>query len=365
MDGIDDRIVAITASCPVLVQRRRCHDRMRRGVSYAVLVAIFVCALTACEEEDYTTTYRVLSPSGAAVALKTYSQLSPFKYTISIQKGADQTNLQSTPVMTGLVPGGSLGADATLMSWRGDESLDVLIPIGGQAAISRESVGSLSVRYDRYDPKSSLTGKRPEQAEDLKRVVYEVGQKSESKSINCSIAVQGIDPKSSRTVGVVLSGLGIDLRYLQGEFGTFSAKFFVSNLSVADRKSLTLTQAEIEGVPIFDEHLAPIVGPLQDSTTEEYISSAGIRLSGSSEYQLVNYGNLQRPVISAVFERISAGKLAIKYGFGGGDETATYKFDMPIDEKSVRAYQECEAKVRIFLHPVGSLLQANRRAKEE
>lgn len=365
MNGLDDRLVAIRISCPVLVWRRRCHDRMRPGVGYAALVAVIMCALTACEDEDYTTTYRVPSPSGTKVALKTYSQLSTFKYTVSIQEGASETDSQPTTVMTGFVPGGATGGDATLLSWRGNDHLDILIPDGGRTTISRVSVGSLSITYDHYDPKSSVEGKNDEGVHELQQVMYEAREKSDGHLLNCSIAVQGVDAQSRRRVGMVLNGVGVIRKYLQGEFGTFIASFFVSNIPIGDQNSLTLSQTEIEGIPMSVEGLAPAIGPAQDSTTNKYMKTPDLKLAGSSEYQIVRFEFLQRPVISAIFDRLRKGSLGVVYKFGNNEQSITYKFSAPIDSKTAKAYQECEEKARIFFYPVGSILLDSQDTKEK
>ena len=363
--GRRSAIDADDATCPMLVQEQIARRNKSFGVRYVVSFALLLCALAGCKEETYTSTFRVPSPSGKRIALKTYSQLTPFKYTISIQDGADHTNAQPTPVTTGFVPGGHLGADAALLSWHGDDALDILIPTEGQATAIRESVGGLSLRYIYYDPKLPFKSNGPEQVVTLENVEYETSQNVQGKSIVCSLAVQGVDPKSSRKVGVVLSGFGTNLRHLQGEFGTFAAAFFVSNTPIVGQETLTLTRVQIDGVPIFDEQLAPVLGPLQSSTVDRYIYDADIKLKGPSEYQLVSYGVLQRPVVSALFERFRNGSLIVAYELGNGGEITTYLFGAPVNEESVRAYQGCEAKVRIFSSPVGSLLQNDNGVMEK
>lgn len=344
--------------------RGRKPSRAAPHTCCAVLAAIILCPLIGCKEKNYTTTYRVFSPSGKKVALKTYSQQSPFEYTISIQDRSSQVDLQPTPVMTGFVPNGYSGADVTLLSWRDDSHLDILSPEGSEVTAGRENVGSLFITYNRYDPKSSAASKDAEIVQKIRQITYESHEKSDGKLLNCSIVVQGTDAQKSRKIGVILNGVGVKLKDLQGEFGTFSATFFMSYAPNGDRESLTLTQVYVDGIPMSVDHLVPAIGPVQDATTNDYVSSLGIRLEGPSEYQTVKYGFLQPPVISSIFDRLRRGTLSVTYKLGRNDQSMTYKFDGPIDERTARTYQECEAKARIFLHPVGSTLRANNSNKE-
>lgn len=113
------------------------------------------------------------------------------------------------------------------------------------------------------------------------------------------------------------------------------------------------------------EGLAPAVGPAQDSTTNGYMKTPDLKLAESSEYQIVKFGFLQRPVISAIFDRLRRGSLGIIYKFGNNEQSVTYKFSAPTDSKTAKAYQECEEKARIFLYPVGSILSGSQDTKEK
>ena len=321
------------------------------------IASIAVAQYVSDKPTEGLTTYKVPSPTGAWVAAKIYKPEPSFKFEIEVRDSVSGRRLAGMPTLTGVLPDGRAGFDATVLNWIENDRLQVLSLPGHDLIVTPVTAGDVKIDGGTYNRTEFMTTPVPKR--ESTRVVgsYKSVKSVDGNFNSCALVLQAHYPTQQSIVGLALQAYGPNLRTYPDMTGSFTVAFFASVEPEALFHTLTLTQATINGAFVDGNDVEFLFGPVQDFDRHGWVGGrAHDYLPSTHDLRIVRYLDLPRANIVRVFQRMVAHQLIVAYNFGDMSQVAYLYFDASLDAQAVQDFTRCEADTRVFESPVGVLL---------